>query len=224
MTSPPDPLSSLTPEQRAAFELLLRRERAKEPPARETAAIPRRGDPSTHPLSFAQQRLWFLDQLAPGDPAYNIHAAVRLRGPLDAGALARALATIALRHEPLRARFPAAEGQPVQIIRPPEKVELIVHDLQAVDVSKQEQRVEEFVLELTRRPFDLTSDLFVRAALLQLAPQDFILVTPRHHIAHDAWSVGLFNREFAECYRAFLAGTPPQLPPCSEGLIANSGS
>jgi amino acid adenylation domain-containing protein len=213
VTAPPDPLSSLTLEQRAAFELLLKRQRAAALPARETAAIPRRGDPAARPLSFAQQRLWFLDQLAPGDPAYNIHAAVRLRGALDAGALARALSAIAARHEPLRARFPAAEGQPAQIIDPSVPVPLPVLDLRALPAARREPEILRLALEEARRPFDLARGPLLRASLLRAGPADQVLLLAIHHIAADGWSIGVLLSELTALYAAFAAGRPAALPP-----------
>ena len=216
MTSPPDPLSALTPEQRAAFELLLRRQRAAAPRPTETGAIPRRADPSSHPLSFAQQRLWFLDQLAPGDPAYNIHAAVRLRGALDAGALARALSAVAARHEPLRARFSAAEGRPVQIVDPPAPVPLPVVDIGALPITLHEIREREILrlaAEEALRSFDLALGPPLRATLVRAAAGEQILLLTIHHIAADGWSIGVILREVATLYAGFAAGRPADLPP-----------
>ena len=208
MTSPPDPLSALTPEQRAAFELLLRRQRARDPA---TAEIPRRSDPDARPLSFAQQRLWFLDQLAPGDPAYNIHGAVRLRGALDVAALARALSAIAARHEPLRSRFAAAGGLPVQTVDPAGPVPLPVVDLGALPARDPE--VLRLAVAEARRPFDLTRGPLVRTTLLRTAARDQVLLLTIHHIAADGWSIGVLLRELTVLYEAFAAGRPAALPP-----------
>jgi amino acid adenylation domain-containing protein len=205
-----DALAALTPEQRAAFELLLRRQRAAAPAP---AAIPRRADPSTHPLSFAQRRLWFLDQLAPGDPAYNIHGAVRLRGRLDAGALARALSTIAARHEPLRARFGISEGEPVQRVDLPAPVPLPVVDLAALPSPLREPEVLCCAAEEARRPFDLTRGPLLRTLLLRTDPEGQVLLLTIHHIAADGWSIGVLLRELTELYIAFKAGRSATLPP-----------
>jgi amino acid adenylation domain-containing protein len=205
-----DALAALTPEQRAAFELLLRRQRAAAPAP---AAIPRRADPSTHPLSFAQQRLWFLDQLAPGDPAYNIHGAVRLRGRLDAGALARALSAIAARHEPLRARFATSQGEPVQIVDPPAPVPLPVVDLAALPAHLREPEVLLCAAEEARRPFELTRGPLLRTLLLRTDPEGQVLLLTIHHIAADGWSIGVLLRELTELYVASSAGRPAILPP-----------
>jgi len=207
-----DPLSSLSPEQRAAFELLLRRRRggARAP---ETAAIPRRADPAAHPLSFAQQRLWLVDQLAPGDPAYNIHGAVRLCGALDAPALARALSAIAARHEPLRSRFVAVEGEPVQLVEPAGEVPLPWIDTGALPPARGEAEILRLAVEEARRPFDLARGPLLRAALLRAAPADHVLLLTIHHIAADGWSISILLRELAALYAACAAGRPSPLAP-----------
>ncbi len=213
MTRPGDSLSSLTPEQRAAFEVLLRRQRATAAPRRDLEAIPRRSDPSTAPLSFAQQRLWFLDQLAPGDPSYNIHGAFRLRGALRDGALACALSAVAARHEPLRSRFPSADGRPRQVIDPPADVPLPVLDLCALPAPGRESELRRLELEAARRPFDLARGPLLSAALVLCAPAEAVLLVAVHHIAADGWSIGVLLRELAAFYRAFLEGRPADLPP-----------
>jgi len=205
-----DAFSALTPEQRAAFELLLRRQRTATPAP---VAIPRRADPSSHPLSFAQQRLWFLDQLAPGDPAYNIHGAVRLRGALDAEALGQALSAIAARHEPLRARFTTAEGEPVQIVDPPGPVPLPVVDLCALPIHLRAGEILRCAMEEARLPFDLARGPLLRSLLLRADRDDQVLLLTIHHVAADGWSIGVLLRELTELYAAFAAGRPASLPP-----------
>ena len=119
-------------------------------------SIPRRGaDDGAPELSFAQQRLWFLDQLEPGSSAYNIPAAVRLSGALDVRALTRALAEVVRRHESLRTTFPSVGGRPVQVIAQPARVELPVVDLSTLDDEEREERARELTEAEAARPFDL---------------------------------------------------------------------
>ncbi len=217
-----DALASLTPEQRAAFEVL--RRRAAAPSRPDTGAIPRRADPSTAPLSFAQQRLWFLDQLTPGDPSYNIHGAFALRGALPPGVLARALSAVAARHEPLRARFApgfgSIEGLPEQIVDPPGNVPLPVVDLRAVPAAAREPEIRRLELEAARRPFDLARGPLLHASLLLRAGSgaadpaaESVFLVAVHHIAADGWSIGVLLGELTAFYGAFLDARPADLPP-----------
>jgi amino acid adenylation domain-containing protein len=209
-----DALSALTPGQRAALELLLRRERAtaaQQGTGPDLAPIPRRADRAAFPLSFAQQRLWFLDQLSPGDPAYNIHGALRLRGALDIAALARSLRAIAARHEALRSRFQAVDGRPEQSVAPPGDPALPVVDLSALAAGRRTAEVLRLAVAEARRPFDLARGPLLRAALLCEGPAESVLLVTMHHIVSDGWSIGILERELA----AFYAGSetpPPPLP------------
>ncbi len=213
-------LAALSLEQRAVLERLLGRERALseageagEPdgPDADLAPITLRGDPSLFPLSFAQQRLWFLDQLSPDEAAYNIHGAVRLRGTLAIAALARSLRAITVRHEVLRCRFTAVEGRPEQTVMPPGGPALPVVDLSALPVEPRAAEVLRLALDEARRPFDLAQGPLLRTALLRLAAAESVLLVTLHHIVSDGWSVGVFLREMAALY----AGAPPLavLPP-----------
>jgi amino acid adenylation domain-containing protein len=208
-----DALAALTPGQRAALELLLRRERATTPPQApglELAPIPRRADRAAFPLSFAQQRLWFLDQLSPGDPAYNIHGALRLRGTLDAVTLARSLRAVAARHEALRSRFHAVEGRPEQSVAPPGDPAMPVVDLRALAAGRRAAEVLRLAVAEARRPFDLARGPLLRAALLREGTAESVLLVTMHHIVSDGWSIGILERELA----TFYAGAET-LPPLS---------
>ncbi|HSF38965.1 MAG TPA: non-ribosomal peptide synthase/polyketide synthase [Thermoanaerobaculia bacterium] len=162
------------------------------------------------PLSFAQQRLWFLWQLEPESPAYNNPKALRIRGLLDVAALERTLDEIVRRHEVLRTTFPAADGRPVQRIDPAARLDLPVHDLSA-DPDREERARAAFRAE-AQHPFDLACEIPVRARLLILGPQDHVLLLTTHHIASDAWSVAVLEREVTALYQAFSAGEPSPLP------------
>ncbi|WP_204014595.1 non-ribosomal peptide synthetase, partial [Virgisporangium aurantiacum] len=165
------------------------------------------------PLSFAQQRLWFLDQFDPGSPEYNVPMAIRLRGPLDLTALRRALTEIAIRHEALRTTFQAVAGVPRQDIRPPRPVPLPLTDLSTLPPQQAWRDAERLVADDTIRPFDLTVGPLFRAALLRLQPDDHVLTMVIHHIIIDEWSLGLILGELSDLYEAFRQGHPSPLPP-----------
>jgi natural product biosynthesis luciferase-like monooxygenase protein/non-ribosomal peptide synthase protein (TIGR01720 family) len=198
--------ADLSPAQRALLEKWKRGETA--PPA-EPSAIPRRGAASA-PLSFTQQRLWFLDKLAPGAGAYSIPVALRLGGALDVEALQRALDAIVARHEILRTTFSDADQQLTQIIAPSQPAPLTVIDLSAEDQPEQ-AALRRLTLEV-QRPFDLLRGPLVRATLLRLADQDHIALLDLHHIVGDGRSKGVLTHELAVFYAAYAQGRPIDLP------------
>ncbi|MEW5925955.1 MAG: amino acid adenylation domain-containing protein [Gemmatimonadota bacterium] len=163
------------------------------------------------PLSFAQQRLWFLYQLDPASPLYNMFSASRLHGPLDAGALGRALAEIVRRHEALRTTFVAEEGEPVQVIAPPGSWRLESEDLGGRDEAEREAEVRRRVQAEATRPFDLAGPLF-RARLLRVGPEEHVLLLCVHHVVSDGWSMEVLTRELDALYTAFARGEPSPLP------------
>jgi amino acid adenylation domain-containing protein len=173
------------------------------------APAPRGGD---LPLSFAQERLWFLDQLEPGSAAYNIPAAVRLDGRLDPGALASALTAIAARHEALRTTFVASGGRPVQVIAPAFTVELPWIDLDSLGGEARETEVRRLISQEAARPFDLARGPLLRAVLLSLGGHEHVLLLAIHHAAADGWSIGIFLRELAAFYGASPEERGPDLP------------
>lgn len=159
----------------------------------------------TAPVTFAQRRLWFIDQLAPGSSAYHVAIRLRLRGALDARALSGALEEIARRHDPLRARFEVVEGEPVQRIGAPPAVPLAPVDVTSAEADRRAD-------EEARRPFDLRAGPPFRASLLRLAAQDHLLLFTVHHIAFDGTSTGVLMREMSALYAAFVHGRPSPLP------------
>jgi amino acid adenylation domain-containing protein len=164
------------------------------------------------PLSFAQQRLWFLDQLEPGNPAYNLPLPVRLSGELSLEALARTFSEVVRRHAALRTTFRVRSGQPVQVIAQPEPLDLPVLDLSGVPVDVRGAWANELAREEARQPFDLRNGPLLRLGLIRLAAQEHILVVTLHHIVADGWSVGVLLREIEALYPAFLRGAEPSLP------------
>ncbi|WUP96012.1 amino acid adenylation domain-containing protein [Streptomyces sp. NBC_00247] len=163
------------------------------------------------PLSFAQQRLWFLDRLTPGSADYLVPTALRVRGRLDITALETALTALVARHEVLRTSFPADDdGRPQQVITAPWPVDVAVHDLRSD--ADAEGRGREVLRAEATRPFDLTTGRPLRANLVHLAEDDHYLLLTVHHIASDGWSSGILARELRELYAAALAGHHASLP------------
>jgi amino acid adenylation domain-containing protein len=165
------------------------------------------------PLSFAQQRLWFMDQMEQGNPFYNIAAVVRLRGPLDVTALERSFGEIVNRHEVLRTRFEVVDGQPVQIVTPALSWSLPLIDLR--EVSNADAEVTERAAEEAQKPFDLSTGGLLRTTLLQLGDEEHALLVTMHHIVSDAWSVGIFIRELTSLYESFVDEQESLLPALS---------
>ncbi|HEY4590924.1 MAG TPA: condensation domain-containing protein, partial [Thermoanaerobaculia bacterium] len=172
-------------------------------------SIPREGD---LPLSFAQQRLWFLDQLEPGSAVYNIPVVLQMSGRLEVAVLAAALAEIARRHEVLRTAFRAVAGEPVQVIAAPAGPGLSLIDLAALPAGEREREADRLAAAEARRPFDLGRGPLVRAALLRRDAERHTALLTMHHIVSDGWSIGVLVRELGALYAAFLAGAPSPLP------------
>ncbi|MBB6474214.1 non-ribosomal peptide synthetase [Sphaerisporangium rubeum] len=158
------------------------------------------------PLSYGQERLWFLDQLQPGDSSHHLFSTLRLDGPLDADILERSMAEVVARHAPLRAKFAARDGRPEQVAEPPGAFTLERADLTPGEVPA-------FLAERTNRPFDLAAGPPLRAALARLGPRDHVLCLVVHHIACDGWSLKLLLDETARLYTAYADGKPSPLPP-----------
>jgi amino acid adenylation domain-containing protein/non-ribosomal peptide synthase protein (TIGR01720 family) len=169
--------------------------------------------PEHLPLSYAQQRLWFIDRLGGGSAEYNMPEALRLRGELDLQALKRTIAAIVQRHEILRTHFAEVEGEPVQIITPEVSVELPVEDLSRSDEGAIRAQVMSALRHEWEKPFDLSRGPLLRMKLFKVAANDYIFVRTFHHIISDGWSHGVFNREFAALYESFLQGGENPLPP-----------
>jgi amino acid adenylation domain-containing protein len=183
---------------------------ARTPRMPATAATDRAA--ATLPTSYAQQRLWFLDRLAPGRATYNVAAAYRLAGEPSPAALAAALGAVVRRHETLRTRFVAVQGEPRQMILPPMPVPLPLVDLRALPAAASE--LARLRREEGARPFDLGGErrLLLRAALVRLAAGEQVLLATIHHIAFDAWSEEILRRELTELYLAAASGRPAALP------------
>jgi amino acid adenylation domain-containing protein/non-ribosomal peptide synthase protein (TIGR01720 family) len=201
-------IATLSPEHRARLAQQL-----KHRPAPKATAIPRRaGAHNTAPLSFAQERLWFLAQLEPDNPFYNVPGAVRLDGRLDGAALERGLAEIVRRHEVLRARLVVLDEQPSQQVDPARRLSLQKLDLSALPEEPWTRRVEVLMVEEALRPFDLAHDPLLRAVLVTGGPERHVLLLTMHHVVADAWSMGLLIRELSALYEAYSHGRASPLP------------
>jgi amino acid adenylation domain-containing protein len=200
-------IASLSPAKRALLELRLKQSRAEDQPGGNgLPPIVRRGPLRTAPVSFAQRRLWFLDQLQPGRPLYNVPCRAWLHGELNISALRRALDEIVARHESLRTTFPASNGQPIQSITPELRLDLPLIDLTSVPVDQRETEVRRLATDQAREPFDLARGPLLRGRLLRLADDEHALILTLHHIIADGWSVGVLFRELGTLYESFSQG------------------
>jgi acyl carrier protein len=179
------------------------------------APLVRQQRPERLPLSYAQQRLWFIDQLQGGSTEYNMVEALRLRGELDRSALERAVAAIVDRHEVLRTRFVEVDGRAVQVIVPELRIRVPLEDLSGMSRASQEQRIEAALWREREQPFDLSRGPMLRLRLLKLGEEEHVLLRSFHHIVSDGWSQGIFNRELAELYGAYRRGEESGLEPLS---------
>ncbi|MEW5928133.1 MAG: amino acid adenylation domain-containing protein [Gemmatimonadota bacterium] len=174
--------------------------------------IPRRADDGPAPLSSAQQRLWFLDRMAPGAAAYNVPGAVRLDGALDAAALEASVAALVRRHEALRTVFAAGDGGPVQVVLPTVAVPLESADLAGLPAEAREAEAARLLREAARRPFDLAAGPLLRALLVRVAPDRHLLMLVAHHVVTDGWSLRVMVRDLSALYAARVGGGEPSLP------------
>jgi acyl carrier protein len=174
--------------------------------------LARRVRPERLPLSFAQERLWFLDRLQPGGSVYNIPLALGLKGRLAWPVLAASLDEVAARHEVLRTTFALAGGRPVQVIAPALRLDPAVVDLSGLPAGLRQRESKRLGREEAARPFDLEQGPLVRSALLRLAEEHHIALFTVHHIVADGWSMGVLVREVGELYRTLSRGERPSLP------------
>lgn len=173
--------------------------------------IPRRQQSDSIPLSFTQERLWFLEQLDPNQPLYNEPTALRLRGVLNIAALEQSLNEIVQRHESLRTTFTTGNGQSVQIITPSLNLNIPVVSLQSLSTGELENSVQSLAIEEASQPFDLGKDPLLRVKLLQLNETEYVLLLTMHHIICDRWSFAILVQELMTLYQAFSSGQPSSL-------------
>jgi hypothetical protein len=175
-------------------------------------SIPRRSDIGPCPLSYAQERLWFLNQLEPGSPAYNQPKAIRLKGTLDRETLKKVLDAIVERHAVFRTTFHLRDGQAVQVVADQVSIELPAIDLSEISDDQRQRELEHRVVEITQRPFNLSQDPTLRAALFKLSQVEHVLLLVTHHISSDGWSSRLLFHEIATLYDAFANNRSSPLP------------
>ncbi|HEY0365756.1 MAG TPA: amino acid adenylation domain-containing protein, partial [Pyrinomonadaceae bacterium] len=199
---------TLSPEKLGLLELLLKKKGIS---TQANRGIRRRTQPGPYPLSFGQQRLWFLDQLDPGNAAYNIPAAIRLNGPLNVSALEHSLNALVQRHETLRTTFAVVDGQPVQVIHEAERMALQVIDLHDLNANEREGRAFQLAADEARRSFNISIEPPFRAQLLRLNENDHVILVSMHHIASDLFSRMILVREIVALYRAFDRNDPSPL-------------
>ena len=164
------------------------------------------------PASFAQRRLWFLDQLTPGNPFYNLSAAVPLRFPVNVPTLERSLNELVQRHEVLRTAFAAVDGEPFQVVRPELRIELPVEDVSDLEPEAREEAVRRLATEAAIEPFDLSRAPLLRTRFVRQGPTESTFIVTMHHVVSDGWSIGLFFQELDAVYIAFARGQPSPLP------------
>ena len=203
MSHSPENKSDLIANRQALLDLLFQEE---EPGEASAQNIPRRQSKEPLQLSFAQQRLWFLDQWEPGSSTYNLTSAVRLTGLLNFAALERSLNEIFWRHEALRTTFATVDGQPVQVVASPKVFALPVISLQHLPETEREAEAQRLVNDERSKPFDLTKGPLFRPTLLRLEEKEHILLLAMHHIVSDGWSMGVLYRELSVLYEAFSEG------------------
>ncbi|MCM3623871.1 amino acid adenylation domain-containing protein [Brevibacillus borstelensis] len=205
-----DRLAELSPAKRALLEKMLESKR------RENSAgerIPVRPQENAIPLSFAQQRLWFLDQYEPESPVYNLCYAIRLTGNLWIPILERCFQEILDRHEVLRTTYSVVDGEPIQVINPPVPVKIPVKSLGALSEQEKEAEVQRLAREEAQKCFHLTEDSMLRTTLLRLHETEHILLVTIHHIAADGWSLGVLVHEMMQLYTAFYHEQASPLTP-----------
>lgn len=213
-----DRLEKLSPEKKALLLLRLRRNKAAadgqadgngaQPPSLQ----PVNPRPEHIPLSFAQQRLWFINQLLPESPAYNIASAVRLEGPLNVEGVEHVLNRVIARHEALRTTIEEIDGVPFQYVADELRLKVPLIDLRALPEAAREREAQWLATEDATRPFALTGEALIRATILQLAENDHALLLVMHHIISDGWSMGILVREIGTFIQTFITGQPALLP------------
>ena len=208
MNSAPRPRYLVGPDKKALLDRLLEEEGLAVP---QPTRIPRRASRSSAPLSYAQQRLWFLDRLVPGNPFYNVDAVVPIRAVVDPRLLASTLDRIVARHEVLRTVIVERQGSPVQVAAPELQLPLALLDLRSIEPARRDAETRRAAHEEARRPFDLSVGPLVRACLVTRSDDDHVLLLTMHHIISDGWSLGVFSREMTEIYTALASGREPRL-------------
>lgn len=202
---------SLAAKKQMLFEMLMK-ERKKAEVSRENQAIQKRKEAGLLPLSFAQQRLWFLEQMNPGSPAYNIPSAVIMNGRLDINALNDSFNLVIKRHEALRTVFKMADGQPVQVILPELKIDLPIKELTGFKRAEQMDMVRQIITEDNLKPYDLSNGPLLRVMLIRLKDDENVLCLNMHHIVSDGWTLQVLMKEVSAIYTSLASGRAVAMP------------
>jgi amino acid adenylation domain-containing protein/non-ribosomal peptide synthase protein (TIGR01720 family) len=204
-------IKSLSVEQRDFLVKTLRQKSL----ARKAETLPKFPKQGPAPLSFAQERMWFLNELVPGNPAYHIFIAVCVKGPLNANIFEQSLREIIKRHESLRTGFLTFDGQPFLNVLTDYRIPLHRVDLTHIPENMRKKTVNQFASEEAKKPFDLSCAPLIRINLLKMEEYQYMLFITMHHIISDGWSIGIFLKELASFYEGFSEGVSPQLPELS---------
>jgi amino acid adenylation domain-containing protein len=203
-------IAALSPERRALLQAWVRKDKVTDS---RPAAIPRREPSGAVPLSYAQERLWFLDQLMPGNAFFNLTSAYRMKDHVEIAVLERSLNAVVRRHESLRTTFQVVDGEPVQIVAPAMQIQVEYRDLRPFPESDREGEALGLAGMEAERPFDLTTGPLLRTTLLQLDSREYVLLLTMHHMISDGWSMGVFWNELSTVWDAFAVGDPSPLSP-----------
>ncbi len=209
MSSFAERIAGLSPKRQELLARLLKQEHLD---VSKNVIGPRKRDNANVPLSFAQARLWVLDQLEPNRPIYNVPDTNYFKGAFDLDAMQRSLSEIVRRHEVLRTTFQTVDGQPVQVIAPPQPMTLNVIDISHLPDEERAAEAQRLTNEEVHKPFDLSRGPLFRVKLVRLAEEEFLLLSAMHHIISDGWSLGVMGRELSALYEAYKAGQPSPLP------------
>jgi len=209
MSSIYEQIANLPPEKRELLEMMLLEQGVD---LSQVLIVPLPRDTNKFPLSFSQQRLWFLDKLEPGSPLYNIPAVLRLKGTLDIPALEKSFNKIIERHEVLRTTFTEENGEALQVVAKQLTLNVEIIDLQDTPPEQRDAVMHQHAIEESLKPFNLSQGPLLRVTLLKFSDDDHALLVTMHHIVSDNWSTGLFVHEIMQMYPAFAQGRQPQLP------------
>ncbi|RPI02585.1 MAG: amino acid adenylation domain-containing protein [Calditrichaeota bacterium] len=209
MNNQADEISRLSPEKRKLLEKILQQQNID---LYKKAILPVSRERGRFPLSYAQQRMWFLDQWQPGNPMYNNPAAVVIKGEIDVQAMQQTLNALSRRHEVLRTCFDNEDGNPVQTIKAESTIQLQYLDIFAMPEEERQPLMRRELDEEAQAPFDLSTGPLVRTKLIRTGSDEHIFLLTMHHIVSDAWTLTLFIKEFADFYQSFTSAKQPQLP------------
>ena len=202
-------IHKLPAEKRALFEVMLREQGID---IHQYTILPQPRTTNAFPLSFAQQRLWFLDRLEPGSPLYNIPSVLRLRGKINVKALENSFNTVVSRHEVLRTIFKEEKGEARQVIQKEMAITLQQNDLTSLPPLEREDEFLRLAQEESLKPFNLSTGPLLRVSLIKLDETDYGFLVTMHHIVSDNWSTAVFVHEILHLYEAYVNNQPPQLP------------